>query len=94
MGRPPEPSGDTVLWLISGAIFDAAKGRAIVERTLNGPPNIIAMIDALNTLEGLLLRLQSDLQTAEEIRKLHSARSIAALKREAKRRAEEQMEND
>ncbi len=89
MGRPPEPEGDTLLWLLNGVIFDLAKIRAIAEAAATSPPNVIAMIDALNTIEALALRAQSDAQAAEEIRKVHSARSLAALAREAKKRGED-----
>lgn len=90
MGRPPEPAGDTMLWLLNGIIFDLATIRAIAETAATSPPNVIAMLNALNTIEALALRAQSDAQAAEEIRKFHSARSIAALRREAKKREEEQ----
>jgi len=87
MGRPPESDGDTMLWLLNGIIFDLAKIRAIAETATTQPPNVIAMLDALNTIEALALRAQSDAQTAEEIRKRHSARSIAARMREAGKRS-------
>ena len=89
MGRAPAPDGDQILWLLNGVIWDLAKIRAIAEQSAGKPPNLVALLDTLGTIEGLAARAQADAQKAEEIRKLYSGRSRAARLREQRKREEQ-----